>query len=60
MANIFQKLFGTRTSRRQRVKDLDKRWEELAPKPVQDEDNERVSFSQVVDEWLNGKEGADE
>jgi predicted nuclease with TOPRIM domain len=60
MANIFQKLFGKRKSLRQRVKDLEKRLEELEQKPVQDEDNERVSFSQVVDEWLNGKEGADE
>lgn len=60
MANIFQKLFGKRKSLRQRVKDLEKRLEELEQKPVQDEDNDRVSFSQVVDEWLNGKEGADE
>lgn len=60
MANIFKKLFGKRKSIRQRVKELERQMEELKQKPVQDEENEGVPFSQVVDEWLNGKEGEDE
>ena len=56
MANIFKKLF----SLRQRVEELEKKVEELSKKPTQEEETDSVPFSQIVDEWLNGKEGEDE
>ena len=59
MANIFKKLFGKRKSLRQRVEELEKKVEELSKKPTQEE-TDSVPFSQIIDEWLNGKEGEDE
>lgn len=56
MANIFEKLFGKRKSLRRRVEELEKQMEELKRDPLQVE-SEKVPFSQVVDEWINGKEG---
>lgn len=60
MANIFKKLFSKRKSLRQRVEELEKKVEELSKKPIQEEETDSVPFSQIVDEWLNGKEGEDE
>ena len=60
MENIFKKLFGKRKSLRQRVEELEKKVEELSKKPTQEEETDSVPFSQIVDEWFNGKEGGDE
>ena len=60
MANKFKKWFGKRKSLRRRVEELEKQMEELRQNPVQNQETEQVPFAQVVDEWINGKEGDDE
>ncbi len=57
MKNFLKKLFGI-DELEKRIDELEKRLEDSQIQKREEGDS--PSYSQVVDEWLNGKEGNDE
>lgn len=52
----FKNFFINRNNLKKRVEKLEKRVEELSKGPNTKE-GDTISTSQILDEWLNGKEG---